>query len=125
MKTNVKGKWALITGANRGIGYRITKFMAAEGCNLVLHSRNLEHTKKVLEEVIKSTKNMRGFTSLRALYLFEKSEECEDLARQYDSKKSTMADNYRIQACYLRCDADEAEAEYGQMKREKVKKETT
>ena len=51
MKTNVKGKWALITGANRGIGYRITKFMAAEGCNLVLHSRNLEHTKKVLEEV--------------------------------------------------------------------------
>ncbi len=51
MKTNVKGKWALITGANRGIGYRITKFMAAEGCNLVLHSRNLAHTAKVLEEV--------------------------------------------------------------------------
>lgn len=48
---NVKGKWALITGANRGIGYRITKFMAAQGCNLVLHSRSLEHTKSVLDEV--------------------------------------------------------------------------
>lgn len=48
---NVKGKWALITGANRGIGYRITKFMAAQGCNLVLHSRSLEHTQSVLAEV--------------------------------------------------------------------------
>ena len=51
MKTNVQGKWALITGANRGIGYRITKFMASQGCNLILHSRNLQHTQKVLEEV--------------------------------------------------------------------------
>ena len=49
--TDVKGKWALITGANRGIGYRIAKFMASKGCNLILHSRSLEHTKAVLEEV--------------------------------------------------------------------------
>lgn len=48
---DVKGKWALITGANRGIGYRIAKFMASYGCNLILHSRSLEHTKSVLEEV--------------------------------------------------------------------------
>jgi len=49
--TDVKGKWALITGANRGIGYRIARFMAEKGCNLILHSRSLEHTKKILEEV--------------------------------------------------------------------------
>ena len=49
--TNVKGKWALITGANRGIGYRIAKFMAGKGCNLILHSRSLEHTAGVLAEV--------------------------------------------------------------------------
>ena len=48
---HVKGKWALVTGANRGIGYRIAKFMAGQGCNLILHSRSLEHTKAVLEEV--------------------------------------------------------------------------
>lgn len=48
---NVKGKWALVTGANRGVGYRIAKFMAQNGCNLILHSRSLDHTKKVLEEV--------------------------------------------------------------------------
>ena len=48
---NVKGKWALITGANRGIGYRIAKFMAGKGCNLILHSRALEHTAGILAEV--------------------------------------------------------------------------
>lgn len=49
--TDVKGKWALITGANRGIGYRIAKFMASKGCNLILHSRSLSHTAEVLKEV--------------------------------------------------------------------------
>ena len=47
----VKGKWALITGAARGIGYLTAKFMAQRGCNLILHSRDLRHTEKVLEEV--------------------------------------------------------------------------
>jgi short-subunit dehydrogenase len=46
-----KGKWALITGAARGIGYLTAKFMAQQGCNLILHSRSLEHTEKVLAEV--------------------------------------------------------------------------
>jgi short-subunit dehydrogenase len=46
-----KGKWALITGAARGIGYLTAKFMAQQGCNLILHSRSLEHTETVLAEV--------------------------------------------------------------------------
>ena len=48
---SVKGKWALITGASRGIGYLTALFMAKHGCNLVLHSRSLEHTKKLMEEL--------------------------------------------------------------------------
>ncbi len=48
---NVKGKWALITGAARGIGYLTAKFMAEQGCNLILHSRDIAHTEKVLAEV--------------------------------------------------------------------------
>ncbi len=47
----VKGKWALITGAARGIGYLTAKFMASQGCNLILHSRSLAHTEKVMSEV--------------------------------------------------------------------------
>ena len=48
---DVKGRWALITGAARGIGYLTAKFMAEKGCNLLLHSRSLAHTEKVMEEV--------------------------------------------------------------------------
>ena len=48
---NVKGRWALITGAARGIGYLTSRFMAQQGCNLILHSRKLEHTEKILSEV--------------------------------------------------------------------------
>ena len=47
----VKGKWALITGAARGIGYLTAQFLAAQGCNLILHSRELAHTQRVLTEV--------------------------------------------------------------------------
>ncbi len=48
---SVKGKWALITGASRGIGRLTALFMAQQGCNLILHSRNLKHTESLLEEV--------------------------------------------------------------------------
>ncbi len=47
----VRGKWALITGASRGIGYLSAKFMAEQGCNLILHSRSLSHTEKLLREI--------------------------------------------------------------------------
>lgn len=48
---DVSGKWALITGASRGIGYLSAKFMASQGCNLILHARTQEHLQKVLSEV--------------------------------------------------------------------------
>ena len=44
----VKGKWALITGAARGIGYLTAKFMASQGCNLILHSRDLRKYRTML-----------------------------------------------------------------------------
>jgi 3-oxoacyl-[acyl-carrier protein] reductase len=48
---DVKGRWALITGASRGVGYQTAMFMAEQGCNLLLHSRDIEHTKKIEAEV--------------------------------------------------------------------------
>ena len=48
---DVKGRWCLITGAARGIGYLTAKMMAERSCNLILHSRKLAHTQKVLAEV--------------------------------------------------------------------------
>ncbi len=48
---NIKNKWALITGASRGVGKEIAMAMAAEGCNLILHSRSIEHTKQLAAEL--------------------------------------------------------------------------
>ncbi len=48
---SVKGRWALITGASRGIGRLTAQFMAKQGCNLILHSRMIEHLEEVLAEV--------------------------------------------------------------------------
>ena len=48
---NVKGKWALLTGATRGIGYLSAIEMAKQGCNLILQSRTLEGSEKVANEV--------------------------------------------------------------------------
>jgi len=51
MLTDVKGKWALITGASRGIGYLTAKFLAEKGCNLILHGRTLQGTEDIQNEV--------------------------------------------------------------------------
>lgn len=48
---NMKGKCALITGASRGVGYQTAMFMAEQGCNLILHSRNLEHTRQMEQDI--------------------------------------------------------------------------
>ncbi len=48
---DLKGKWVLVTGASRGIGKLSAVFMAQQGCNLILHSRKLEGTAALLEEV--------------------------------------------------------------------------
>ena len=42
--TDLRGRWALITGASRGIGYLAAIYMAKRGVNLILHSRNAEQT---------------------------------------------------------------------------------
>jgi 3-oxoacyl-[acyl-carrier protein] reductase len=43
----VQSRWALITGASRGLGREIALFLAAEGCNLVLHARRLDHLDEI------------------------------------------------------------------------------
>lgn len=41
---NLNGKWALVTGASRGVGLHIATALADLACNVVLHSRSKEHT---------------------------------------------------------------------------------
>ncbi len=49
--TNIKGKWALVTGASRGMGRQAAKFLAEQGCNVILHSRTVGHTATLAEEI--------------------------------------------------------------------------
>jgi len=49
---DVKNRWVLITGANRGIGKLSAYFMADMGCNLILHCRKLDSVSKMTEELI-------------------------------------------------------------------------
>ena len=81
----------------------------------------------ILEEEIKKTiDNMKGFNSVRALYLFNKGEELErkadelgdkisndkTLSNEQIYKLSDTANSYRQSACFRRCDADMAEGDW-------------
>lgn len=93
-----------------------------------------DYIKEYLESAMRKNRNMRGFNSLRALYLFEKGEKLEEKAAKIKESSSTdpyinidpfeKAATYREymqEACYLRCCADEAEEEYNKRRRVKVK----
>ena len=48
---DVKGRWALVTGASRGIGYGAALCLAERGCSLILQGREEAHLDKVLAAV--------------------------------------------------------------------------
>lgn len=45
----VHGKWTLITGSARGIGRQIALEMSKLGSNIIAHSRQIEHTKELVD----------------------------------------------------------------------------
>ncbi|MFZ4508999.1 MAG: SDR family NAD(P)-dependent oxidoreductase [Fimbriimonas sp.] len=50
-KVDIRGKWALVTGASRGIGRQVSLGLADYGCNVILHSRDSAHTAALAEEL--------------------------------------------------------------------------
>ena len=50
---NLKGKWALVTGASRGVGRRIASALADLDCNVILHGRKKENTAALAAELQK------------------------------------------------------------------------
>lgn len=51
-KADIRGKWALVTGASRGVGRQVSLGLSEYGCNIVLHSRNEAHTTELAAELL-------------------------------------------------------------------------
>ena len=51
LQKRLTGRTAFITGASRGIGQKIALGLAARGCDLVLHARNLKNLEKTQQEL--------------------------------------------------------------------------
>jgi NAD(P)-dependent dehydrogenase (short-subunit alcohol dehydrogenase family) len=43
------GKWALVTGSSRGVGQQVALGLAKEGCNVIVHGRNIENTQGTMD----------------------------------------------------------------------------
>ena len=80
------------------------------------------YIKEYLEDAMRHNRDMKGFNSLRALYLFEKGEKIEALANELEEKDAKCHDHYKQMACYLKCSANKVEAEYNDRPLVKTKK---
>lgn len=78
-----------------------------------------EYIKEYLEDAMRLNRNMHGFTSLRALYLFEKGEKLEARADELEEQTGKCYDNYRQEACFYKCEADAEEIKYRKSQRQK------
>lgn len=74
------------------------------------------YIKEYLEEAMRKNRDMHGFKSLRALYLFEKGEKLEAEADRLEQETGQNHDDYRQEACFLRSQADAAEEKFHQKK---------
>ena len=77
---DVRGKWCFITGASRGVGRQIALCMAERGANLILHSRSIVHTEKVLGEIAKY-----GVEAFAVEAELSKPDEIEAMLRKIDT----------------------------------------
>ena len=77
---DVKGRWALVTGASRGIGFLAAVELAARGCNLILHARSEAHLQKALEAA-----KSHGVTALPAVCELSSPDAVADMLARVDS----------------------------------------
>ena len=58
---DITDKWALVTGASRGIGREVAIALGELGCNLLLHSRSVAHTETLAEEILAVVQQFPGY----------------------------------------------------------------
>ena len=78
-----------------------------------------EYIKQYLEDIMKLNIDMKGFKSLRAVYLFEKAEKLDAIADKLEKLKYDCYYFYRQDACYFRSTADRVENQYTELQGQK------
>lgn len=78
MDLALNGKWALITGASRGLGYACANELAGEGCNLWIGGRSAKH----LEQVATQLKELGARRVMWASFNFLDEVSIQEFARQ-------------------------------------------
>ncbi|MDA3900254.1 MAG: SDR family NAD(P)-dependent oxidoreductase [Spirochaetes bacterium] len=47
----IENRWALVTGASRGVGFRVAQALASKGAKVILHSRSKSGTAELLQQL--------------------------------------------------------------------------
>jgi NAD(P)-dependent dehydrogenase (short-subunit alcohol dehydrogenase family) len=61
--SKLSGKWALVTGASRGVGKQVALGLAEQGCRLLLHARQLSNLEPLLKELRSRGVEARGLAA--------------------------------------------------------------
>ena len=62
MELGLKDKVALVPASSKGIGLGVAKVLAAEGCKVIISSRNQESISKARDEIVEETGNKNVFS---------------------------------------------------------------
>jgi len=76
--------YALVTGSTDGIGKSLAKVLYSKGFNLILHGRNEEKVKRVVEEVRASDNRPNGKIEYFIADATESNHDFEVIAKRYE-----------------------------------------
>lgn len=94
---SVKNKWALVTGAGRGIGRLAALCLAERGCSIIAHSRDTAHTQEVLEEI-----KARGVQAFAVAAELSDNDEIDRMLAEIDARTPVdiVLNNAGVQIAY-------------------------
>lgn len=95
---DIKGKWAMITGSSRGIGYQTALMLADYGCNLILHSRNLENTTEILKKV--KEKGVSAYAVVAEMSDIDSVKLMLDDIENHETEIDILINNAAVQVAY-------------------------
>jgi short-subunit dehydrogenase len=92
MKKELRGKWALVTGASSGIGAELAKELAAQGANIVLVARRLDALQNLAKQ-ISAEQGVRTRVETADLSLAGEPERLFEALRRSGINVSVLANN--------------------------------